>query len=408
MKYILLISLMLSLLFFNRCSSDDGFMVVEGILYSTGQPVSITIADGLIQKIRQLARSPEDPLYYLAPGLIDLQINGYMGIDFGNPDLTAEDLHKVTRAIWETGVTTFLPTIITNEHEHIKKCFRALSVALDDPLISRSIPGFHLEGPYISPIKGYRGAHPEKYIRPPDIQEFREYQQAANDGIKLITVAPEVEGSIPFIRDCIENNVIVSLAHHNGSAEEITRAVDAGASFSTHLGNGCANLIDRHLNPLWPQLAEDRLSVSIIADGFHLTKEEILCFYKIKGDRNTILVSDAVDLAGLTPGKYIRREQEVLLTPDVVKLPAENCLAGAASPIIKCVGNMMRFTGCSLESAIHMASANPARILGLNDVGEIREGKLANIILFSLDDLELKIIKTFVNGELVCQSAGDS
>ena len=406
MKYILIISLSFCLFSFIKCSSDNDFTVVEGILYSTGRPVSITIADGRILRIKQLARSPNNLLSYVAPGLIDLQINGYMGIDFANPDLTAEDLHKVTRALWETGVTTFLPTVITNEHEHLKECFRTLSVALDDPLISKSIPGFHLEGPYISPIKGYRGAHLEKYIRLPDIQEFREYQQAANNGIKLVGIAPEIEGSITFIRDCIENDVIVALAHHNGNAEEITRAVNAGASLSTHLGNGCANMINRHLNPLWPQLAEDRLAISIIADGFHLTKEEILCFYKIKGDSQTVLISDALDLAGLPPGKYTRGEREVLLTPDVVKFPAENVLAGAASPLVKCVSNMMQFTGCSLESAINMASANPAKILGLNDVGEISEGKRANIILFTLDDLELKVIKTFVNGELVCQSVG--
>ncbi len=398
---------MFSLFSFTSCSSNDDYKVVEGILYSSGKPVSISIADGRILSIKQLSRSVEDPRYYVAPGLIDLQINGYMGVDFANPDLSAEDLHKVTRALWKTGVTTFLPTVITNEHEHIKKCFKTLSGALDDPLISRSIPGFHLEGPYISPVKGYRGAHLEKYIRPPDLQEFLEYQKAANNGIKLITVAPEIEGCISFIRDCIENNVIVSLAHHNGSAEEITRAVDAGASFSTHLGNGCANMINRHLNPIWPQLSENRLAVSIIADGFHLTKEEIRCFYKIKGDSQTILVSDALDLAGLTPGIYIRGEREVLLTPDVVKFPAENVLAGAASPLIKCVSNMMKFTACSLESAINMASANPARILGLDDIGEISEGKLANIILFTLDEQELKIIKTFVNGELVYQSAGE-
>jgi N-acetylglucosamine-6-phosphate deacetylase len=407
MRNLLLISCSLILLSFAGCSSDKDLLEIEGILYSTGKPVSIAIENGRILNIRQLSRIPEGVSHYIAPGLIDIQINGYMGIDFTNPDLTSGDLHTVTKALWEEGVTTFLPTVITNEHEHLKKCFTALSYALDDTILSMSIPGFHLEGPYISPVQGYRGAHLEKYIRLPDIGEFSEYQEAARGGIMLVAIAPEIEGSLPFIRECSESGVIITLAHHAGNAEEITRAVEEGASMSNHLGNGCANMINRHLNPIWPQLAEDRLAISIIADGFHLTREEIRSFYKVKGDMQTILISDALDLAGLPPGKYIRGEREVLLTPDVVKFPAEDVLAGAASPVTKCVGNMMRFTGCSLESAINMASRNPAREMGLNDIGEITRGNKANLILFTLDDLELNIIKTYVNGELVYQSPED-
>ncbi len=403
MKYSMIASLMLSILTFTQCTLEKDSMTIEGILYADEQPVSITIADGKIIKINRNIRSADGPQYYIAPGLIDIQINGYNGVDFADPDLTTEDLLKVVKALWEAGVTTFIPTVITNDHEHIKNSFKALSSTLSDPLISMSVPCFHLEGPYISPVKGFRGAHLEKYIRLPDIQEFQEYQQAADNRIKLVTVAPEMDGSIAFIRNCVEQDVVVSLGHHNGSVEEITRAVDAGASMSTHLGNGCANMINRHLNPIWPQLAEDRLSVSIIADGFHLTREEIQSFYKVKGDNLTILISDAIDLAGLPPGEYVRGERTILLTPDVVKYPAENVLAGAASPINKCVNNMMQFTGCSLESAINMASANPARILGLNEVGEIKNGKRADLILFTLKDNEIEIRQTILNGEVVYQ-----
>ena len=146
------------------------------------------------------------------------------------------------------------------------------------------------------------------------------------------------------------------------------------------------------------------MSVSLIADGHHLTKEEIQIFYKIKGDSLTILISDALDLAGLPPGEYIRGERRVVLTPDVAKYPAENVLAGAASSISKCVGNIMRFTGCSLESAINMASANPARLLGLDTIGEIKEGNRADLIMFTLEDMELVIHQTMINGEQVYES----
>jgi len=338
---------------------------------------------------------------YIAPGLIDLQINGFVGVDFSDQDLTIDDLHKATKALWKVGVTTFLPTVITNDQKSLKKSFLILASALDDEEIGLSIPGFHLEGPYISPVQGYRGAHLEKYIRIPDWDEFSKLQKAAHNRISLITIAPEVNGAISFIRKCTETGVVVSLGHHNGSAEIIKQAADAGASMSTHLGNGCANKIDRHDNPLWPQLAEDRITATIIADGFHLNKAEVQCFYKMKGVENTILVSDALDLAGLPPGEYTRGERIVLLTPDVVKFPAENCLAGAATPISTCVLNIMKFTDCSLGNAIQMATTNPARLLGLHDIGEIKQGKRADLILFAIEDNRIVIQKTIVAGKIV-------
>ena len=273
--------------------------------------------------------------------------------------------------------------------------------ALDDEVTGISIPGFHLEGPYISPVKGYRGAHPEKHIRLPDWEEFQGLQKTARNGIKLITVAPEMEGAISFIEKCNETGVFISLGHHNGSPEIIEQAVEAGASLSTHLGNGCANMINRHHNPLWPQLANDAISITIIADGSHLTKDEVRTFYKVKGADRTILVSDALYLAGLPPGEYIDDGKTLLLTEKVVKFPAEDVLAGAASPISACVGNMMKFTGCSLSDAIQMASTNPARYMGLTDLGEISEGKRADLILFTMEDGEMVIQQTIIAGEVV-------
>ncbi len=402
MKYLLLPLFVLGFLIFTGCSSPDkDSMFVEGILYSTQKPVAIEISEGKITGIRETRKSADFPQLMVAPGLIDIQINGYNGIDFSDPDLTTEDLKKIIEGLWEVGVTTMLATVTSNDHEHLLGAFRALSKAYSDPVISMAIPGFHLEGPYISPEPGFRGAHPEMFIRPPDLEEFKQFQEAADNRIRLLTVAPESEGVIPLIKYCADHDIVVSLGHHNGTAEQITAAVDAGASFITHLGNGCANMIHRHNNPLWPQLAEDRLTAGIIVDGFHLNKAEVQTFYKVKGDELTILVSDAVDLAGLPPGEYQRWGGTVVLTPDVVKFPAEDVLAGAASPISKCVGNMMDFTGCSLESAINMATRNPARLIGLENVGEIKAGKRADLILFTMDDHQISIRQTIVNGDVV-------
>ncbi len=373
---------------------------LTGIHYASNDPVVIRTENGTITEVEKARdNGPSQP--YIAPGLIDIQINGYVGVDFSGPDLTVEGVRDATKALWKAGVTSYLPTVITSDIERIKRNFAILAEARKDPEIGQSIPGFHLEGPYISPVKGFRGAHLEKYIKPPDWEEFQEIQKAAGNGIKLITVAPELPGAIEFIRKCVASGMVVSLGHHNGTAEDISKAVEAGATMATHLGNGCANEINRHHNPIWPQLSHDQITPSIIADGFHLTEEEVRSFYKVKGPDKTILVSDALDLAGLPPGEYIRGERKLLLTPNVVKLPEEDVLAGAASPISKCVGVIMDYTECGLAEAIRMASTNPAQILSHEDLGTIAPGQRANMILFTMEGGELVIHETYVAGELV-------
>ena len=195
------------------------------------------------------------------------------------------------------------------------------------------------------------------------------------------------------------------MGHTNASADQIDQAVENGARLSTHLGNGCANFIHRHKNPIWPQLANDRLATSVIADGQHLLPEEIRVFYKVKGPENIILTSDVIYLAGMGPGRYTFLESEVILTEEGMLLnPELNCLAGASFPLKKGVETMMNFTGCSLTNAINMASGNVARIYGLNDRGKLAPGKRADIILFEKERNELKVIKTFLKGELVYQA----
>ena len=374
---------------------------INGIHYKDGKPVSLELINGNISDISRPNELIENSSWYLAPGLIDIQINGYMGVDFSGPDLTVEEIKKATKALWRVGVTSYFPTIITSDFSRMKKNFTILSKAKEDPEIGSSLAGFHLEGPYISPVDGFRGAHLEKYTRKPNWQEFLILQKAAKNNIRLITVAPELDGAIQFIKKLVDSGVIVSLGHHNGSVSQIKDAVTAGARMATHLGNGCANMINRHNNPIWPQLSNDLITPSIIADGFHLNREEIRTFYKTKGADNTILVSDALDLAGLPPGEYIRGERKLLLTPNVVKFPDINALAGAASPISKCLEVVMDFTNCSLEDAIKMASLNPAKMFSLNDRGLIKKGKRGDIVLFTMKGDKIQIKKTFVAGKEV-------
>jgi N-acetylglucosamine-6-phosphate deacetylase len=375
-------------------------MILSGIHYKTGRPVTIEISDGIIQKITEIKSKPNnEPVHFISPGLIDNQTNGYAGIDFSHETFAPEGMRKAAMALWKDGTTSFLPTLITGSHSDLLKNFKILGGLREDPELLGSIPGFHLEGPYLSKEPGFYGCHPVEHLRNPSIEEFLQYQEAAQQKIIQVTLSPELEGAIDFICWCRKNEVTVSLGHSNATTEVIYLAVESGARLSTHLGNGCANMINRHKNPIWPQLANDLLTPSIIADGHHLLPEEIKVFYKVKGPDNMILTSDVNHLIGMTPGKYFYMGSDVILTEDgLIKNPRLNCLAGASFPLRKGVETMMNYTGCTLRNAIKMASENVAKVYGLHDRGTLEPGKRADIILFEKKGNQINISQTWVNG----------
>lgn len=380
---------------------------IEGLLYLDGTPVTIEVVDGKISRIvrKDELDDPSRENTFIGPGLIDNQVNGYDSVSFTSADLTAQDVDKATRRQWKEGVTTYLPTVTTGSHEAILKSFEALAEARRNPEIRQSIPGYHLEGPYISPVDGYRGAHPLRWVRPPDWEEFLQYYRASDNRILQVSLAPEVDGAMDFLRNCVAQGIRVALAHHNGSADIIKAAVDEGAVISTHLGNGCANTIHRHDNPLWPQMADDRLMASIIVDGFHLQPEEVQVFFKVKGPDRIVATSDVTEFAGMPPGEYEVDGDKVVMTPEgMLKLPSQDVLYGASLPLRTAIGNLMRFTGCSLAEAIHTMTRNPAHLYGLSDRGEIQPGKRADLIVFKLEQGRAKIEKTYLAGDLVYSS----
>lgn len=399
-----MLTLLFSFLFIsNKMSAQQS---IEGLHFETGKPTKVTIQDGKILEVKSIEKlSHENSKLILAPGFFDNQVNGFAGVSFsfGGGELTVDGVYKATRALWKRGVTTYLPTLTTNSREVLIKNFSILAKVKDDKSLLGSIPGYHLEGPYISPIDGYRGAHSKRFVREPDWNEFMEFYEAAGKDILTVTVAPEIDGAMDFIKKCTDLGIVISLGHHNGNAQQISEAVQNGAKTCTHLGNGCANSINRHDNPLWPQLSNDELMISIICDGFHLRPEEIRVFSKAKGYDKTIITSDVTSYAGLKPGIYKNIDgDDIELTVDgKIQYPAQKVLAGSASSIDKGVGHAMEVTACSLADAIGMASTNPAKLYGLNDRGTLEVGKRADLILFTVDNSKINIQKTYVKGELV-------
>lgn len=380
--------------------------MIEGIHYATGKPVQIKIENGKITEIKSINKlNDENAKTYISPGFFDNQVNGFAGVSFafGESDLTKEGIEKATSELWKKGVTTYLPTLTTNSQEVLVRNFKILANSVNDEKLRGSIPGFHLEGPYINPEDGYRGAHPKQFVRLPNWNEFMEMYNASNGKILQVTIAPELDGAQDFIKKCSEKDIVVAVGHHNANKEQLDLAVKNGAKTSTHLGNGCANMINRHINPLWPQLANDDLMISIICDGFHLLPEEIKVFYKTKGVDKTIITSDVTSYAALEPGQYKTETGETIELTKEGKLyyPAQNVLYGSASPITKGVGHVMEVTGCSLANAIQMTSTNPAKLYNLNDRGLLEVGKRADLVIFTLDDFKVNIQKTYVKGELV-------
>ena len=346
---------------------------------------------------------------YASPGFIDIQLNGFAGIDFCDENLDAKRAVRILPELWKTGTGSFCPTLITNTRERLLHNFRVLEEARKmDSRFARTVPCYHLEGPYISPGPS-RGAHDSRFMRPPDWEEFTEFQRAAGGRIGIVTLAPEWPGALDFIRRAREAGVVVSIGHTDGTPEQIHHAVEAGANLCTHLGNGCPQTIDRHRNTFWSQMVSDQLSASIISDGFHLPRDLVCVILRVKGLDRCILITDAVHVAGMLPGRYsiVGLEIELLPTGQVV-MADRGCMAGSALSMDRAVSIFMQFTGVSLQDAVRVAATNPARLLHrYENCAEIAEGQLANLTLFRLNGNALKIEALILGGEVVYSSGGN-
>ncbi len=362
-------------------------------------PVEIILADAHVQEIREI--SSTDSPTYVAPALIDIQVNGFAGFDLNVATVTSEDVCAMVRALWEVGTGFLCPTVVTGSFDRICNSLHAIvEASKTDALVAHAMLGIHLEGPYISAEDGPRGAHPLEHVRDPDWDEFQRWQDIAEGKITIVTLAPEKKGAIPFIEKLVADGIVVALGHTNAAASDIHAAIDAGARLSTHLGNGAHALIRRHPNYIWEQLGADELWASLIVDGHHLPPSVAKSMMRAKTLNRCVLVSDAVALAGMKPGIYEFAEKSVELTADrCVRLVGTEYLAGSAIELARGIENSVRFAGISLEEAVSLATLQPMRLLDAKAHVEAT----SNLILFEWDEsqCEINLIATIVNNELV-------
>ncbi len=374
--------------------------------FDTLRPVAIEHDRGRIVAILPAADQPGLPL--VAPGLVDLQINGYGGIEFNDPQLTPDKVRQVALSQDPFGVTSFLATVTTDSHQVLSHAVATIGRAIGQVAdVAARLPGIHLEGPFISPDDGPRGAHPRQHVRPPDWDEFRRLQDAAGGRIRLLTVSPEYDGASDFIRRVVDSGVLLAIGHTKATCDQIRAAADAGARLSTHLGHGAHPQIRRHPNYIWDQLADDRLTASLITDGHHLPPAVVKSMIRAKSPERIVLVSDITSMGGMPAGRYKTGlgELEVLANGKLVPAGQPDILAGASLPIHVCVANAIRFAGIDLAAAIAMASTRPAALIG-NEGHTLEAGSAANLVLFDLPAPaapDRLIIRATINGGQLVQ-----
>ena len=358
-----------------------------------------SVIQGVTELIDLISGEPD----YVAPGFIDLQVNGYAGVDYNSPTTSHEEIGRSLRVQFACGTTRLLPTVITGTYEGMRGSLANLYAAKLAIPEGVAMEGFHVEGPHISAEEGPRGAHPKQCVRKPDVDEYKGWQEITDGLVKLVTLSPEWPEAPAYIEALVRDGVVVAIGHTGASREQIQAAVSAGATLSTHLGNGAHSVMSRHPNYLWEQMAEDRLAADFIVDGIHIGEAFLKVALRAKGIERSILVTDASAPAGAVPGRYKLADQEVDLTEDDrVVLAGQSRLAGSALKMHKAVENVMRMAGVSLAEAVTMATRNAARVGRIS--GRMRglvTGERADFVVFSREGGEITVEETWIGGQRV-------
>jgi N-acetylglucosamine-6-phosphate deacetylase len=330
----------------------------------------------------------------LVPGFIDLQLNGAFGDDFtANP----ETIWPVAAQLGQFGVTSFLPTIITSPLETIAQAQKVVLEGKPSDYRGAVPLGLHLEGPFLNALK--KGAHNPIYIREPELYLVEDW--SPENGVRLVTLAPEQPGALPMIACLSNRGVVLSAGHSMATFKEAQAGFEAGICYGTHLFNAMPVL--GHRAPALPGALLDAqdIVVGLIPDGIHVHPALIKLIWRLKGPAGLNLVSDAMAALGMPPGKYVLNDFEVTVTEKDSRL-ADGTLAGSILPLDGALRNLIRYTGCTLNEGLATITTTPAKLLGIEQKrGQISPGRIADLVL--LDD-DLQVMRTFVEGEVIYQS----
>ena len=379
--------------------------VITGRIFGEGPVVAIHVSDGRIVAIRPQpsgAGGTESDCPAIAPGFCDLQVNGFNGVDFNQHSrLMASEFRSAASSLWAEGCTGLLPTLITNSAASIEKRFLELGdILASDTQLAACTLGFHLEGPFISPEDGYRGAHDLDFICAPNMEVFQTLQNAASGRIAILTLSPEWNGTNALIEAAVAMGTRVAIGHSAASEVQINEAVDHGATLVTHFGNGVAQNLARHPNVMWEQLANDGLACSLIADGFHLPDSVLKTAIRVK-EKQAFLVSDSTSLAGLPPADYETHVGGKVTLAENGKLHLQGqplVLAGSAQSLRHCVEHLANTGIVSLADAWRRASTFPASLIGCQQHASLEVGAYANIVQYKYEQSQLEIQRTWLRG----------
>ena len=367
----------------------------------SGERIEIEF-DAAITNVDPLLNIENDDGVFLAPGFIDLQVNGFAGVDFNSPASSHYDIRRAISAIFSTGVTRFFPTVITGAPDAMLSALRNLASARESLPAGQAMEAFHVEGPHISPEDGPRGAHPREWVRPPDFAEFLHWQDAAQGHVRLVTLSPHWPGAPRYIEQITNQGVVAAIGHTRATQDQLRAAVAAGATLSTHLGNG-AGSATRTEDFIVYQLTEQRLAASFIVDCHHLPDEFLRRALEAKGVDCSILVTDAVAPALCPPGPYALGSVAVELRgDDRVTLRGGERLAGSSLRMDRAIGNVMSRAEVSLAEAVTMATTNPARVGRVpGRLRGLQPGSRADLVRFRMDRGRVEVLETWLSGKRV-------
>lgn len=321
-----------------------------------------------------------EPTGWVLPGFVDVHCHGGGGFSLANGD--PESARGAAAFHASRGTTTLVASLVSSTHGFLLDATRALKPLVADGTLA----GVHYEGPYISAAKC--GAHRVEVLRDPDLSELTELIEAGGGAVKMVTIAPELNGALEAIEFLDQRGVVPAIGHTNASYEQTAAGIDAGAQAATHLFNAMRAFNHREPGPIPALLDDERIFSEIVADPVHLHPGTMRFAFDTSLPAWTLLVSDAMDAAGLDDGRYMLGRHEVEVSDGVATVAGTDIIAGSTITLLDAFRNAVRLAGQSVEAASQMASATPAELLGLGDVGAIETGKYADAVVLD-DDFNL-------------------